>query len=133
MCSTLSIVSSDFFMLTAVQGFTKIESQGDRNEKLMIITATVLCLFLSTAMAQQNAGKKQYVFHGKVEKIDANAKRLTVANEKIDGWMNAMTMAYKVDKEDVLKTLKPGDQITATVYDGDFATLYNVKVDAPKK
>ena len=102
-------------------------------KKLVIITGTVVCLFLSTAIAQQNAGKKQYVFHGKVEKVDANAKRLTVANEKIEGWMNAMTMAYKVDKEDVLKAIKPGDQITATVYEGDFATLYNVKVDPPKK
>ena len=102
-------------------------------KKLIIVTGTVLCLFLSTAIAQQNAGKKQYVFHGKVEKVDANAKRLTVANDKVEGWMGAMTMAYRVDKEEVLKTLKAGDQITATVYDGDFATLYNVKVDAPKK
>ena len=101
-------------------------------KKFIIVTGTVLCLFLSTAIAQ-NAGKKQYVFHGKVEKVDANAKRLTVANDKVEGWMGAMTMAYKVDKEEVLKTLKAGDQITATVYDGDFATLYNVKVDPPKK
>jgi Cu/Ag efflux protein CusF len=102
-------------------------------KRLIVIMGTVLCLFLSTAVAQQNAGKKQFTFHGKVEKVDANAKRITVYNEKIDGWMNAMSMAYKVDKEEVLKTLKPGDQITATVYDGDYATLYNVKVEPPKK
>jgi Cu/Ag efflux protein CusF len=127
------VSGTDFFVLTPVQASTKIGAKETAMKRLLIITGTVLCLFLSTAIAQQNAGKKQYVFHGKVEKVDPNAKRLTVANEKIEGWMNAMTMAYKVDKEEVLKTLKPGDQITATVYDGDFATLYNVKVEPPKK
>ena len=101
--------------------------------RFILVIATILCLFLSTAVAQQRAPKKEYTFHGKVEKVDANARRLTVANEKIDGWMGAMTMAYRVDKEEVLKTLKAGDQITATVYEGDFATLYNVKVVPPKK
>ena len=101
--------------------------------RFILVIATILCLFLSTTAAQQGAAKKEYTFHGKIDKVDANAKRLTVAGEKVDGWMGAMTMAYRVDKEEVLKTLKPGDQITATVYEGNFATLYNVKVVPPKK
>lgn len=79
----------------------------------------------------QPKGKKSYVFRGKVEKVDEKTKRLTVANEKIEGWMDAMTMQYSVDKPDeVIMRVKPGDQITATVYDGD-NTLYNVKVVPP--
>src|SRR5262245_39237152 len=84
----------------------------NRQIRLSVAVGTVLCLFLATAVAQQKAAKKEYVFNGKIEKIDVNAKRVTVANEKVDGWMSAMSMAYKVDKDEVLKTLKPGDQIT---------------------
>src|SRR5258708_17849361 len=66
---------------------------------------------------------KSYTFHGKVEAV--TDKGLTVNGEKVEGWMDAMTMTYKVDKPDVLKMVKVGDQIMAAVYDGD-TTLHNV-------
>jgi Cu/Ag efflux protein CusF len=73
----------------------------------------------------QPTGKKEYAFRGRVEQFDASTKRLTVSTEAIEGWMGAMTMAFKISNEDMLPGLKPGDQITAKVYDGDF-TLYDV-------
>jgi outer membrane protein, heavy metal efflux system len=84
----------------------------------------VLLSGIVPALAQP-AVKKEYAFRGRVEQVDANAKRLTVASEPIEGWMGAMTMAFKVSNEEVLARLKPGDQITAKVYEGDF-TLYDV-------
>lgn len=99
--------------------------------RLLVISA-VLCLLAPILLAQAK-GKKEYTFRGKVEKVDTAAKKLVVANEKIDGWMEAMTMAYAVDKaDDVIKRVKPGDQITAKVYDGDY-TLYDVQVAPAKK
>jgi Cu/Ag efflux protein CusF len=74
------------------------------------------------------AGKKEHVFRGKIEQVDANAQTLTVANENVEGWMSAMTMNYSADRADVYEKVKPGDQITAKVYDGDFGTLYDVQV-----
>jgi len=59
-------------------------------------------------------------------------KGLMVANEKIEGWMDAMSMMYAVDKPEVLKTIKAGDQIRATVYDGDY-TLHDVQVVPPQQ
>ena len=92
------------------------------------ILAAVLalaCLFTVSGFAQEKAkGKaKSYTFHGKVEAI--TDKGLTVNGEKVEGWMDAMKMTYPVDKTDVLKMVKVGDNIMATVYDGDM-TLHNV-------
>ncbi len=112
----------------------------------IVFVATMICLPVMLAYGQQDGkgGKKEFTFHGKVEKVDATAKTLAVNNEAIPGWMSSMTMTYTVDKPDVLKNIKAGDQISAKVYDGDFKTLYEVKVvpapsgksdkkDAPKK
>jgi hypothetical protein len=41
-------------------------------------------------------------------------------------------MTYPVDKPDVLKMIKVGDNIMATVYDGDM-TLHNVMTMPPDK
>jgi Cu/Ag efflux protein CusF len=94
-------------------------------------------LFLSCGYALQNknapaAAKKEHVFNGKVEKIDMAAKTFVVNGEKVEGWMDRMTMSYAPDKEDVLKKLKVGDQITAKVYDGDFRILHDVQIVAAK-
>ena len=100
---------------------------------LTLIAAIGMSVMLSAQTPP--AGKKDHAFKGKVEKVDPKTKIVTVNNESIPGWMMSMTMAYKVDKpsEGALEKLKPGDQITATVYDGDFQTLYNVKVAPPAK
>jgi Cu/Ag efflux protein CusF len=71
--------------------------------------------------------KKTYTFHGKIESLDAASKSMTVNGEKVEGWMGAMTMKYEVDTAEVFKTAKVGDNIEATVYDGDFK-LYKVHV-----
>jgi Cu/Ag efflux protein CusF len=99
----------------------------------LITVAMTLCLFAGGLYAQEKkdappAGKKEHVFKGKVEKIDLNAKTFTVNGEKVDGWMDSMTMVYVPDKEEVLKQVKVGDQITAKVYDQDFRTLHDVHV-----
>jgi Cu/Ag efflux protein CusF len=93
-------------------------------------TVSGLALLMAAAsLAQAPAGKKSFTFHGKVESVAADG--LTVNGEKVEGWMDAMTMKYKVDDPKVLKQVKPGDQITATVYEGDLA-LHKVQV-APAK
>jgi Cu/Ag efflux protein CusF len=92
-----------------------------------IIASVALSLMLATfCMAQAQSSKKAMTFHGKVEAVSSDG--LTVNGEKVEGWMDAMTMKYKVDDQKVLKTVKVGDKITATVYEGDLS-LHKVQVD----
>jgi Cu/Ag efflux protein CusF len=85
-----------------------------------------------SAATSSKPAKKAHVFRGKIEKIDPATKSLTVNGEDVEGWMSAMTMVYQVDKPEVLTQLAVGDQITATVYDGDFGMLHDVKRNPSK-
>ena len=79
----------------------------------------------------QSEAKKEHVFHGTVEAVDKNSKSLRVNGEKVEGWMGAMTMNYKVDNPAIFSKVKPGDKIMATVYDGDYS-LHDVKIVGKK-
>jgi hypothetical protein len=57
---------------------------------------------------------------------------LAVNGEKVEGWMDAMTMSYPVEKPEILKKIKVGDTIMATVYKGE-TTLHDVMVMPPGK
>lgn len=104
--------------------------------RFVLLIGITVGLLLSCGFAQQTKGaagaKKEHTFRGKIEKIDVNAKTFTVNGQKVEGWMDAMTMVYVPDKEDVLKRVKVGDEIMAKVYDGDFRTLHEVQIVPPK-
>jgi Cu/Ag efflux protein CusF len=104
-----------------------------RKGKTGFATAAALgcaCL-LSVLVSAQPPGAKSHAFRGRVERLDPRTGAITVDGENVDGWMMAMSMGYRVDKPEVLAGIKVGDVITATVYDGDFNTLYDVKVETP--
>ncbi len=96
------------------------------------ILAFAFAIIFAVAIASGQNEKKSYLFKGTVTDVDAATNKLVVANENIPGWMAAMTMNYQVDDPEVLKKLKKGDRIEATVYDGDLK-LYMVKVVGQEK
>jgi Cu/Ag efflux protein CusF len=104
-----------------------------RRKPLAAFAGALICALLVSTTAYAQDAKKDHAFKGVVQKVDAKAKSLTVDGENVPGWMMAMTMTYTPDKEDIFKTVKAGDQITATVKDGDNKTLYDVKIVPPKK
>ncbi len=84
----------------------------------------------AASYAQTAPAKKSFQFHGKVTAVASDG--VTVDGANVEGWMPAMTMKYKVDDPKVLKTVKVGDQIKATVYEHDY-TLHKVQVEAKPK
>jgi Cu/Ag efflux protein CusF len=97
-----------------------------------VLAFSVLAVVVSLCLGQSTPAKKSYIFHGKVVSLNKSTKTLTIDGEKVPGWMEAMTMSYKVDDPSIVDRLKPGDLITATVYDGDYV-LHNVKVSGSAK
>lgn len=77
--------------------------------------ALVLLIPALAACEKAKPPSRQYQLRGVVIKIDPAAKAATIDGEKIDGWMEAMTMEYPISDPADLKKLKPGDKITATV------------------
>lgn len=61
---------------------------------------------------------RRYEVKGRIESIDLNRQRVTINHEEIKGYMDAMTMSFAVKDERMLRELKSGDQVRATlVYD----------------
>jgi Cu/Ag efflux protein CusF len=59
---------------------------------------------------------KLYSVRGVIVKVDPAGKSAAIDAEKIDGWMEAMTMDYPVHDAKLLEGLKAGDHITATAH-----------------
>lgn len=88
--------------------------------KLLSIFAIMFCLLLSACeqkvSAPNNADQpKRYDMKGKVLKVEKEQKRIEVAHEKIEGFMDAMTMPFAVKDDAAIEKLQVGDQITATL------------------
>ena len=69
------------------------------------------------AATQPNASQnyKVYKLRGKVVSTDAAKGEVTLNHEAIPGFMDAMTMPYKLKDASILSELHPGDVITADV------------------
>ncbi len=94
------------------------------------VAALSIVSLLTALPGAQQSDRKSYTIRGTVDQVNTTTKRLGVASEPVPGGMGAMTMNYAVDKEEVLGRVKPGDHITAKMYEGDL-TLYDVQILPP--
>jgi Cu/Ag efflux protein CusF len=84
-----------------------------------MIRSFLVVLVLLLAGCAKQAPVHRYALRGEVVKVDAAAHTATIKHEKIDGWMEAMTMEFPVKDEKELAALRPGEHITATVFVSD--------------
>lgn len=87
--------------------------------------------------ASATPGYKTYKMRGKVIFTNASTSEVTVQHGAIAGFMDAMTMPYKVKDPNILSELHPGDTITADLlvsqHDDADIVLENVVVVAQAK
>ena len=92
-----------------------------RNMISRLLASSLLVVVLAGCHSAQKAGSqpsttadyKVYKLRGKVVSTDAARGEVTVNHEAISGFMEAMTMPYKLKDPSILGELHPGDMITA--------------------
>ena len=72
-------------------------------------------LLFSSCNRAKTLAAKRYPFTGRVVSIDTQAQSAIIAGDTIPGFMDAMTMPYKVKPDATLNHLLPGDSISAEV------------------
>jgi protein SCO1/2 len=75
-----------------------------------------IVLSLSPACRRHEPGPEQrYAIKGKVVNVDKRGSAVTVAHEAIPGYMDAMTMPFKLKDPSLLDMMADGDRLQATL------------------
>lgn len=73
-------------------------------------------LLLNGCGAKSSGPMKQYALKGEVLQLDPQHNLATIKGDAIKGWMEAMTMEYKVRDRSEFEQLHEHEQITATLF-----------------
>ncbi len=81
--------------------------------RFFLVLLLALCGCTPKPARQANSPQKSFLVRGRVVATDAATGAVTLDHEAIPGYMEAMTMSYKLAAPDTLGELHPGDRITA--------------------
>jgi protein SCO1/2 len=59
---------------------------------------------------------ERYQLHGQIVQLDSANYIARIKHQKIEGWMEAMTMEFPVKDQTEFQALHTGDEIAATVF-----------------
>lgn len=77
--------------------------------------AGIPLVVLAGCRSKPKSEPKRYKLVGEVVRLNAEKKIATIKHEKIEGWMEAMTMDFPVKADGEWAKLKEGAKINATV------------------
>lgn len=80
----------------------------------VLATVALLVVAAGTACSREPAAR-EYTLQGQILKLEPSGTQASIKHEEIVGFMQAMTMDYKVKEAKQYEGLKPGDLITATL------------------
>jgi len=81
-----------------------------------LVVVLVVCLYcLNRPSPKPPTVSRAYLLTGFVLQVTPQAKRISVANDDIPGFMQPMVMDYEVADPSALASLKRGDEIHATL------------------
>jgi hypothetical protein len=92
--------------------------------RIFLVAVCALCCLLS---AEDSSPAKAIEFLGEVQSVDALHHTAKIKHVDIPGYAARGTSEYSVENEAVLRKLRPGDDIRATVYPND-STLHSIRV-----
>ena len=75
---------------------------------------------------QPPKNEKRYPIKGVVVAVNQQERTATIKHEDIPGYMQGMTMEFKIKNAADLQTMKPGDQITGTLVVDDISSWVEV-------
>lgn len=92
-----------------------------RNWVLLLLTSLILVFYsqpsrgAETVAAPVSAGTREFAVKGVVKKVEPENRRVIIAHEAIPGFMDAMTMPFRVKDPGVLATIQAGDSVSFTL------------------
>ncbi|MGH9753264.1 MAG: copper-binding protein [Blastocatellia bacterium] len=92
---------------------------GFAGKALALLAMAALAVSISTRAGDfhysQQRQERRYELKGVVKSVDKEKRRATIKHEKVGDYMDAMTMPFLIKDEKALDTMRPGDQIKATL------------------
>ena len=93
-----------------------------RSRARLFVLALLPLFFFSISCGSKPAAEtskeppKQYQLRGEIVRLDPQAKTATINAQKIEGWMEAMSMEYPVKDANDFSKLQPSECIDATLF-----------------